>query len=143
MKITAENFDVEPKSVYIAAKNDSVYAMQYKQVTKKFFGLIKKVTTPTRIIDDEGVIRLQKRNGRVRICSGDNWEKALLTAVDALTEYNDGGKTLPNIYVIFGKRIIDLSGLLDEGQILSLARIELANAQQEDTLVILCSDRLD
>ncbi len=142
-KLVADNFNVEARSVYVAAQNDSVYAMQYKLIKKKLFGLIKSVSTPTRIVDEEGVIRLQKRNAKVRECSGSNWEKKLLSAVDELTQYNDGGKTLPNTYVMFGKRMIDLSGLLDEKQILSLAKIELAGAQQEDKLIIVCSDRLD
>ena len=60
-----------------------------------------------------------------------------------LTEYNDGGKTLPNIYVIFGKRIIDLSGLIDEAHVLSLANVELAAVCPEDKLMVLCSARTD
>ena len=60
-----------------------------------------------------------------------------------LTEYNDGGKTLPNIYVVFGKRIIDLSGLIDEAHVLSLANVELAAIRPDDKLIILCSARTD
>ena len=27
-----------------------------------------------------------------------------MRAMEAMTEYNDGGKTLPNVYLIFGKQ---------------------------------------
>ncbi len=66
-----------------------------------------------------------------------------MRAMEDMTEYNDGGKTLPNVYLIFGKRILDLSGLLDETQVQSLAKVELASAREEDVLIILCSARTD
>ena len=94
-------------------------------------------------MDEEGVVRLQKKNGKVYGANGDNWESVLLQAVENMTEYNDGGKTMPNTYVIFGKRILDLSGLLDEAQIKSLAEVELAAVRKDDTLMILTSARTD
>ncbi|MPN55846.1 hypothetical protein SDC9_203530 [bioreactor metagenome] len=59
------------------------------------------------------------------------------------TDYTDGSKNLPNIYVIFGKRIIDLSGLENVSRVMSLARIELAKCKEDEKLILLCSDRTD
>ena len=142
-QIVADNFNVDTGRVSIAAENGVMYAMQYREEKKKFFGLIKTVTTPTRIVDEEGVIRLQKANGFVRGCKGSNWETALHNLVEAHTDYGEGEKNLPNIYVIFGKRIVDLSGLADNAQVMSLAKVELAKVVPEDSLILLCSDRLD
>ena len=89
------------------------------------------------------MIRLQKRDGKIHTCNGGNWESVLIRSMEEMTEYNDGGKTLPNIYMIFGKRIIDLSGLADEEHVKSLAGIELASVREDDTLIILCSARTD
>lgn len=142
-KSVAENMNVSPDILYTAASNGTMYAMQYKVEKKKLFGLSKSITKPTSIVDEEGIIRLQKRNGKIYTCNGINWENILLKAMDSMTEYNDGGKTLPNVYMIFGKRIIDLSGLLDEEQVTALAEIELASAREDDTLIVLCSARTD
>ena len=139
----AEHMDVPEDIVYTAAGNGMMYAMQYKVEKKKFFGLSKSVTKPTAVVDEEGVIRLQKKDGKVYISNGENWEQILMQAVENMTEYNDGGKTMPNTYVIFGKRILDLSGLLDETQIKSLAEVELAAVRKDDTLIILTSARTD
>lgn len=139
----ADNMDVPKDQVYVAAENGIMYAMQHKIETKKLFGLIRSVTKPTCIVDDEGIIRLQKRDGKVHSCTGENWMAAMNRALEAMTEYNDGGKTLPNLYVIYGKRIIDLSGLLDEEHVKSLAKIELSSARPDDKLIILCSARTD
>ena len=142
-KKVAEHLNTDIKNVYTAAGNGMMYAMQYKMESKKLFGLIKSVSKPTAIADEEGVIRLQKKNGKVYMTDGKNWENALLRAVDNMTEYNDGGKTLPNTYLIFGKRILDLSGLLDEAQMKSLAEVELAAVREDDQLMILTSARTD
>lgn len=142
-KIVAKNLDVDAAKVTVAAENGVMYAMQYTVEKKKFFGLMKTTVTPTRIVDEEGVIRLQKSNGYVRSCKGCDWEAALHDLVEAHTDYGEGEKNLPNIYVIFGKRIIDLSGLADDTHVMSLARVELSKILPEDTLILLCSERLD
>ena len=141
--VVAENIGVAPQDVILTAENGVMYAMQYKKENKKLFGLIKSHTTPTRIVDEEGVIRLQKQNGHVVVCSASRWEQNLPVMVETHTDYTDGSKNLPNIYVIFGKRIIDLSGLENVSRVMSLARIELAKCKDEEKLILLCSDRAD
>lgn len=141
--IVAENLGVAADQVSIAAENGVMYAMQYRKETKKLFGLIRNHSTPTRIIDEEGVIRLQKQDGHVAVCSGDTWEQKLPIMIEKYTDYSEGSKNLPNIYVIFGKRIIDLSGLENVSRVMSLAKIELNKCNAEDKLILLCSDRTD
>ena len=142
-QIVADSFPVAADRVTIAAENGVMYAMQYREEKKRFFGLLKSVTTPTRIVDEEGVIRLQKANGHIRTCKGKGWENVLRSMVESYTDYGEGEKSLPGIYVVFGKRIIDLSGLADEVQVMSLARTELAKAMPDDTLILMCADRMD
>ena len=142
-EIVADNMSIEPDAVYIAAENGVMYAMQQKKEVKKLFGLLRTRTTPTRIVDEEGVIRLQKRDGHVAVCSGEKWEQNLPVMIERYTDYSEGTKNLPNIYVIFGKRIVDLSGLESVSRVMSLARIELAKCKPEDKLIFLCSDRTD
>lgn len=141
--LVADNLAVGKEKVYTAAFNGSMYAMQVKNEEKKLFGLIKKVTTPTRIIDNEGVIRLQKINGIVKKCKAADWRERLGTLVESNAVYDDGGERLPNTYVILGKKIIDLCNLADKEQVMALASVELDQANPEDDLILLCSDHMD
>lgn len=141
--IVADNMSIPSDAVHIVAENGVMYAMQQKKEVKRLFGLLKTRTTPTRIVDEEGVIRLQKRDGHVALCTGEKWEQNLPAMIERYTDYSEGTKNLPNIYVIFGKRIIDLSGLENVGRAMSLAKIELAKCKPEDKLIFLCSDRTD
>lgn len=142
-EIVADNMGIASDAVHIVAENGVMYAMQQKKEVARLFGLLKTRTTPTRIVDEEGVIRLQKRDGHVAVCAGEKWEQNLPAMIERYTDYSEGTKNLPNIYVIFGKRIIDLSGLESVGRAMSLAKIELKKCKPEDKLIFLCSDRTD
>ena len=142
-KIVAENIGVECADIELVGDTAGMYAMQCISETKKFFGLIKKVNRITRIVDDEGIIRLQKKDGHVAACTGADWQKLLPLMVERFTDYSDGGKTLPNIYVIRGSKIIDLSGLENISSVMSVAGVEMAELDDREKVIILCSARGD
>jgi hydantoinase/oxoprolinase len=141
--VVAENFGVSKEELHIEARNGSMMAVQYDRKQKKLFGLIKKVTKPLRLIDEEGVIRLQKNNALVRQTTVGSWQQDLKWILEELTEYNDGGTNLPNVYVVLGKRIIDLSGMQTGEQIVSLGNVELAGYQDGEPLILAATRRVD
>lgn len=143
LSLVAENMDAEPKSLTITAENGVMFAIQQLKTQKKLFGLMKKETRMLRLIDDEGIIRLQKNNAWVRQSSRDAWERDVRWILEELTEYNDGGENLPNIYVVLGKKILDLSGLQSDSQILSLGNVEISGYPADEVLIIIGTKRGD
>lgn len=143
LRIAAESLGVDAAKLSITAENGSVFAVQCDIEQKKLFGLLKLKKRPLRLIDDEGVIRLQKQNASVRSCTAADWEKAVQYFLDEMTIYNDGGVQYPNLYIAFGKRIIDLSGLRDAAQVLSIGRVELAAALKNEKLIVVATKRVD
>lgn len=143
LNVVAENLDADRNLLKIAAQNGSMLAVQYDKVEKKLFGLVKKTTRPLRLIDEEGIIRLQKNNAWVRQSTVGTWQKDLNWLLEELTEYNDGGTNLPNIYIVLGKRIVDLSGMQSADQIVSLGGVELAGCGTEEPLIVAGTKRVD
>ena len=141
--LAADNLDVKPELLGISARTELMYAIQYIKSEKKLFGLVKKNTKPLRLMDEEGVIRLQKMNAYVLQANMGNWKEQTARILNELTIYDDGGTTLPNFYIVVGKRIIDLSGLPTEEQIYSLAGVELSGYPDETPLIIIGAGRLD
>lgn len=141
--VVAENMNRPVEEIYTAANNGQMYLMQAKDTQKKLFGLVSKTKTPTRLIDNDGVIRLQKQNGFVKSCTAANWKETLLSLIGAHTVYDDGGKTLPNAYLIYNRKILDLCNLGDEEHVVALAGVELRFAEPSETVMFLCSARLD
>lgn len=143
LKIVAENLDAPAEHLRIAAENGSMYAVQYNKTEKKLFGLLKKKTTPLRLIDNEGVIRLQKNNAMAANATVSSWNSTAKHFLEELTIYNDGGVQMPNLYLVLGNRIIDLSGLQNESQLVSLAGVELSGATPEEKVVLIGTKRID
>ena len=143
LDIVAENLDADKNLLKVEARNGSMFAVQYDKVEKKLFGLMKKKSRPLRLIDEEGVIRLQKNNAWALQSSVGNWKKQLKWLLEELTEYNDGGANLPNIYIVLGKRIVDLSGMQSAEQIESLGSVELAGCGAEEPLILAATKRVD
>jgi hypothetical protein len=106
---------------------------------KKHLLIFKKKVNTLRLIDREGVIRLQKRNAEVRSCMPKEWKKALKALLDDYTIYSDGGAEIPNIYVTLGSKIIDLAGMQSHEQILTLCEVELAGIQPDEKLILICT----
>lgn len=138
----AENLDVPKEMLYFSGRNGSMYATQYDHVERTFF-IFKKTTTPLRLIDEEGVIRLQKRDGHVIETQVANYEKAMRRFFNDYTVYDDRGHQLPNMYIVLGKKIIDLSGLVEESQALGIARTEMSAAKQDEKILVICSHPQD
>ena len=84
---------------------------------------------------DEGVIRIQKKNGKVKTISLEKFDEDMQTLIQAATTYGDAGEEIPDVYVFFGKKIVDLSGLISMKQIISIAKVE-AQGLDSDTKVV-------
>ena len=142
-EIVAENMQIPVQDLFIKASNGQMHVVMQNRTKKRFFGLLKKNIHPIRLIDDEGVIRLQKSNASVRQVIGKDWENIFSNMLEDNADYGDGGEQLPNSYVVWGKRIINLCGLSSIENILSIARFELASLREDDILIFICSNRMD
>lgn len=138
LQLVAEGLQLSPEKVRIAADNGSLCAVTAEMTvkTKLFF---KKKIKPVRIVDREGVIRLQKKNGMVLACKGSEWKEKIKYLLSEHTIFGDGGAEIPNIYVAAGSRIIDLAGMQSEAQIMSLCEVELAGFAPDGGLIMLCT----
>ncbi|QRG86596.1 hydantoinase/oxoprolinase family protein [Bulleidia sp. zg-1006] len=143
LETVSANLNLPVSHLFISGKTDGLYAIQAHQVEKKLFGFMKTKTTPLRLIDDEGVIRLQKKNAMVLSSQAKDWSSVLNHILEELTEYNDGGSNLPNVYLIIGKRIVDLAGLPEESQIQSLGDLEIKAIPQDQEILVIATKRID
>ena len=141
-KLVVENLGEGAANVSEVAHSSELFAYTATTTEKKLFGLLTKKRTALRLIDSEGVIRLQRPNAEVLQETISSWRKGVTALVEDLTVYNDGGANLPNVYVVVGKRVIDLSGMTSLEQILSLASVELDGYPSDEPVIIAATLRL-
>ena len=143
LKIVAENLDVPVDTLSLAARTDQMLAVTAQVKQKRFFGLLSTTKNPLRLIDTTGVIRLQKTQAKVWPSTVASAVNTINEAIDQLTVYNDGGANYPNLHLVVGGKIINLSGLSSEEQIRSLAAVELQGYDAQTPLIVVGTERLE
>jgi hypothetical protein len=84
-------------------------------------------------------VRFQARNGQSVVVKQKETEKAISDLANRLSTWGDAGRTIPNIILLAGPKIIDLSGLMAIEQVLSLARAELDTLPQDSQVIVIAT----
>ncbi|GAA1366186.1 hydantoinase/oxoprolinase family protein [Streptomyces beijiangensis] len=90
---------------------------------------------PVRVVDADGVVRLHASDARVAATTVAGAPDMLAELVRDATSYGDGGVRAPALRLLLGSRIADLSGVLDPGSLLALARSELRSRGADEPVV--------
>ncbi len=140
-KLAAQSLRADVEAVHAVAQTSMLHVFAAHQVTTRLWGLIRRERKPVRILDPDGVVRLQLADAEVwqgRIAEA---AASIHTAMENLTVYGDAGALLPDIFMLIGRRIVDMTGLVEKAQILALAKIETEKHDPEETVVVLASSR--
>lgn len=141
LTIAAKSMNIEEKHIKSEGTTGDLYLIKGHMTTVKFMGLIKKVIKPVRVIDNDGVIRIQKKQGEFYKIEINNFDDDLGSAIEECTIYRDGGKEVPDVFMFYGKKIIDLSGLIEKSQIVSVARVEVQGLPEDTKLYVLICNK--
>ena len=112
----------------------------YININKKsLFGLINSKKKLARIIDNEGVIRLQKNVAKIETFKKPEMHSRFKDFVESMTEYSDAGETLPKTYLYFGQKQVDCSGVINKEQLTSLIDMELEFVSDDEDIIAVVS----
>lgn len=134
--VVAEATGADVSAVERVAAEGRWHVYQVAIEKKSFFGLLRSRRQAVRVVDDEGVIRLQKDDAKVMVFTKEELSTSFSDFVDLMTLYSDAGATLPKTYLFFGQRMSDLSGVLNKEQLLSLAEMELEFAEKDQPIIV-------
>lgn len=109
------------------------------QRQKKFFGLISYKKNCIRVIDDEGVIRLQKDNGKILEMRKNDIDGKFIDFIDEMTTFSDAGAVLPKAYLFYGQKQLDLSGMTNKKGLISLVKMELEFVDDNTAIIVVAS----
>jgi hypothetical protein len=102
-----------------------------------WLGLSRSKRFPIRLLDGEGIIRLQLENGLAQASPAGEAGELLRKLLEEHTAYGDAGPTLPKIFLVARERITNLTGLASPEQALSLAGAELNRLTPEEPVIFL------
>jgi N-methylhydantoinase A/oxoprolinase/acetone carboxylase beta subunit len=136
-----EMYNPKPDEIEEVEQTDSLYVIRTKKTEKKLFGLLKKTKSVIHVVDKEGVVKLRKNEASVKTLSVKNVEKKLLSIMEEVIGYGDGGLMVPDIYILHNKRIIDCSGVIDLKQVMAIVKVELQGLNPDDKIVVIIGKR--
>ncbi len=110
-------------------------------IDKKLLGLYKRRRSAYRVVDHEGIIRLQIRDGDLVKTERQAFRGRLTNFLENHTEYGDAGRSIPEMFLVYRSRITDLSGLQNPEQVLSLAETELKDVAPDESVFCLANFR--
>jgi N-methylhydantoinase A len=140
-KAAARSMKLDEASVKLAGETSGLYVFSSEIITKAFFGLFSATKLAVRIVDKTGVVRLQRNHAEVHSSTVENIARELEIVITKLTDFGDAGRALPDVHVLVGARVVNLSGLAELEQAIALAQTELENLPPDEKLVIVAAPR--
>jgi N-methylhydantoinase A/oxoprolinase/acetone carboxylase beta subunit len=134
--IAAASMGLPEDAVKLAAATDQVRVFQGEVVERKwrFFTSRRR---PVRAVDREGVIRVQRSDGIVLGGTAATGMAQLRRTWEEITIYNGDSIITPDVFVIAGRRVVDLSGITALDQAMTVGRSELEGMPDETAIAII------
>jgi hypothetical protein len=134
--IAAISMGLAPESVRLAAATSDVRVFQ-AEVKERTWHIFTTRRTPVRAVDHEGVIRVQRSNGVVtQACASDGLQQ-LRRLWESVTIYNGDSVIAPDMFVVAGRRIVDLCGITALDQAIAISCGELEGLPSEVPVVLI------
>jgi N-methylhydantoinase A/oxoprolinase/acetone carboxylase beta subunit len=92
-------------------------------------------------VDARGVVRAIVPGGHVVQTTASGLAAALAAAFERFTRFGDVGRALPDVRVVYGARIADLSGVGDAEQAVAIADDEVAGSDPNDGVAVIVAPR--
>jgi hypothetical protein len=134
--IAASSMGLSEEAVALAAATDQMRVFQGEVVERKwrFFTSRRR---PVRAVDREGVIRVQRSDAIVLSATAATGMAQLRRAWEEVTIYNGDSIITPDVFVIAGRRVVDLSGITALDQAMTIGRSELEGLPDETAVAII------
>lgn len=139
--LAARSMQSAPENVHLAGQTAGLYVFVGLRRARALFGLFSLTRQSVRVTDHTGVILLQRTQAEVISSHVTDVAAALESIITKLTDYGDAGRTLPDLHVLVGRRLVNLSGLADAEQAIALAQVELGSVPAEERVVIVAAPK--
>jgi hypothetical protein len=137
----AKSLGVLPGEVELAAEAGLLRAYRAGLVRKRLFGLLRECESAVAVVDEQAVVRLLLAGAEAVGFPVAQAREALPRLLETQTRYGDAGAELPQLFLGLRGRIVNLSGLVDRAQVLSLAEAEIAGAPQDEVVLAVVAPR--
>jgi N-methylhydantoinase A len=141
LEIAAQSFETSPEDISLLASTGYLDIYAWKEKKKLLFGIFSETKQRIRVIDNGGVTRLKLDHGAVAKSMVERMANDLAIMADKFSAIKESGALLPNFFLLYGARIVNLTGLASIDQIQTIAAEETIGMTPESPIVILAENR--
>jgi len=134
--IAADSMGLSPAAVALVAATDQMRVFQ-GDIEERRLRWFKRRRTPVRAVDREGVIRVQRSHALVVEARASEGIDQLRRVWEQGTIYNGDSIITPDVFVITGRRVVDLSGVTALDQALAIGASELDGLAPETPVALI------
>ncbi len=134
--IAAKSMGVPVETAHVVASTDRMRVVQATVVEKHFKFLTRK-RHPVRAVDLDGVIRIQRSDAKVAKTAARQGIETLKRFWEDNTIYNGDSVIVPDMFILVGAHIVDLTGIVSLDQALAVARTEFEGLAPDATIVLI------
>lgn len=135
-EIVAKALKTKEENIEVFGQTSLLKVMGFNKHIRHFFGLMSENNTRAVVINKDGTIKRKFENASLVICPVEQVKPTITDLIEELRSYGDGGELMPDVFVVVSGKIIDLSGLLEVSQILSLIELDLKNLDPEQNAIV-------
>jgi N-methylhydantoinase A/oxoprolinase/acetone carboxylase beta subunit len=139
--VAARSMNLPAEAVALAVSTDGVRIFQ-GSVTERKWRFFRQTRNPLRAIDREGVIRIQRSHGVARSALAGDGIAALKALWEDVTIYNGDSIIVPDIFVVAGSHIVDLSGMQSIDQAIAVSQAELEGLALDTPIALIGTQRV-
>jgi N-methylhydantoinase A/oxoprolinase/acetone carboxylase beta subunit len=136
-EIAAHNLKTSAEKIQVYGQTKLLKVVGYEKYKSHFFGLWKEKVQPILVMDNEGVVKRKFPHVQVENTTAARVKSVIEELGEDLRSYGDAGELIPDIYVVVSGKIVDLSGLLNISQILSLVEYDLKDFSEDTPAIVL------
>jgi len=133
--IAARSMNLAPDQVELCAKSGLCHVYRGR-VEKRHFRIFRSRRYPIRVLDHQGFIKVQRSDGAVYQLTGADALEGLKKSWEELTIYNGDSIIYPDLFLIVGSHIMDLSGMQSIDHALGLVATELEGVKPEEPIIV-------
>lgn len=132
----------EEEARAIAAKSMAADAPNVKTEVRTAYYFVFSTQTaqgmrPVRLVDKKGFVKVQRRDGEVRLCLAAQAHDVLRGMWDDLMVYHSDMRIAPDIYMCVRGKVLDFEGSFDLQQLYMLVDTELNLLSAEEEIVLI------
>lgn len=127
--------------IALTGRTDGLSVFEHIARQKRLFGLLSTKTPCYRVLDQQGVVKLQINNGHMLQTTAGRAMGHIAAFVEKKADYNDVGMILPEVFVLYKSRIADYASILSFESLQGLIDIELQGLDEQEPVVCLLRAR--